>query len=58
MHIDALRERGDIHIRVYNCPACHHEMWLTVWDADTVTKGGSEDGRTDIGTRTRRQPVS
>jgi hypothetical protein len=26
--IDRLPERNDAHIRVYNCPACHHEMRL------------------------------
>jgi hypothetical protein len=24
----------DTHIRVYNCPACRHEMRFTVWGAD------------------------
>ncbi len=56
MRIGTLRQRGDTHIRVYNCSACHHEMWLTVWGADTVTQDGSQDGRTDVGTRW--QPVS
>ena len=58
MRIDTLRERGDTQIRVYICPACHHEMWLTVWDPDTVTQGGFEDGRTSVGTPTRWQPAS
>ena len=33
MHIadlDPIPQRSDAHIRVYNCPACHHEMRLTV----------------------------
>ena len=39
MHIAStpLSERRDTHIRVYDCPACHHEMRLTVWGADAVT---------------------
>jgi hypothetical protein len=35
--IDPLPERRDTHIRVYDCPACHHEMRLTVWGSDTST---------------------
>jgi hypothetical protein len=37
MHIanlDPIPQRNDAHIRVYNCPACHHEMRLTVWATD------------------------
>jgi hypothetical protein len=37
MHLDhtaPLPERPDTHIRVYKCPACHHEMRLTVWGVD------------------------
>ena len=37
MHIANLNpipQRSDAHIRVYNCPACHHEMRLTVWATD------------------------
>ena len=30
-HTDPARERADTQIRVYKCPACHHEMRLTVW---------------------------
>jgi hypothetical protein len=29
--IDTLPKTSDAHIRVYGCPACHHEMRLTVW---------------------------
>jgi hypothetical protein len=32
--IDPLPERSDTHIRIYNCPACHHEIRLTVWGTD------------------------
>ena len=35
--VDRLQEGSDVHIRVYNCPACHHEMRLTVWANDTAT---------------------
>jgi hypothetical protein len=35
--INRLPERTDTHIRVYDCPACHHEVRLTVWGADPVT---------------------
>jgi hypothetical protein len=28
--------KSDAEIRVYNCPACHHEMRLTVWANDTA----------------------
>ena len=40
MHIasvDPSPERNDTHIRVYDCPACQHEMRLTVWGADAVS---------------------
>jgi hypothetical protein len=30
----SLAGKIDTHIRVYDCPACHHEMHLTVWGAD------------------------
>jgi hypothetical protein len=30
----ALAGKIDTHIRVYDCPARHHEMRLTVWGAD------------------------
>ncbi len=33
---DPLPERSDAHIRVYHCPACRHEMRLTVWASDTA----------------------
>jgi hypothetical protein len=26
----------EIHIRVYNCPACDHEMHLAIWGADAA----------------------
>jgi hypothetical protein len=35
--IESLPERGDTHIRIYNCPACHHEMRVTVWGADVLS---------------------
>jgi hypothetical protein len=37
MHIartDSLAGKSDAHIRVYDWPACHNEMRLTVWGAD------------------------
>jgi len=37
MHIartDSLAGKSDAHIRVYDCPACNHEMRLTVWGAN------------------------
>ena len=34
--IDPLPERSDAHIRVYGCPAFHHEMRVTVWASDTA----------------------
>jgi hypothetical protein len=40
MHIartNSLAGKSDTHIRVYDCPACHHEMRLTVWGANPVT---------------------
>ena len=39
MHIagvNPLPDRADTHIRVYDCPACRHEMRLTVWGAEAV----------------------
>ena len=35
--VDRLQEKSDVHIRVYYCPSCHHEMRLTVWANDTAT---------------------
>ena len=32
--IERFAERSDAAIRVYKCPACHHEMRLTVWAVD------------------------
>jgi hypothetical protein len=40
MHIartKSLAGKSDTHIRVYDCPACHHEMRLTVWGANPLT---------------------
>jgi predicted RNA-binding Zn-ribbon protein involved in translation (DUF1610 family) len=31
--LDQLPEKSDAVIRVYKCPACGHEMRLTVWNA-------------------------
>jgi hypothetical protein len=33
---DQLPARSDAYIRVYNCPACQHEMRLTVWATDAA----------------------
>ena len=30
----SLLESTETHIRVYDCPACHHEPRLTVWGAE------------------------
>jgi hypothetical protein len=35
--IDPLSERSETHIRVYDCPACQHEMRLTVWGTDALS---------------------
>jgi hypothetical protein len=32
--IEELPEGTDAQIRIYNCPACHHGMRLTVWSED------------------------
>jgi hypothetical protein len=39
MHVagDPSLETSDTHIRIYGCPACHHEMRLTVWGADSLS---------------------
>jgi hypothetical protein len=37
MHIArtySLAEGNETHVRVYDCPACHHELRLTVWGAE------------------------
>jgi hypothetical protein len=34
---DPLLGRRETHIRIYDCPACHHEMRLTVWGADALS---------------------
>ena len=33
---EELPERTDAQIRIYNCPACQHEMRLTVWSQDLL----------------------
>jgi hypothetical protein len=54
MHIartNSFAGKSDTHIRVYVCPACHHEMRLTVWGANPVTcevaphRGGNGQSR-------------
>ena len=37
-NLDRLPGRNDVYVRVYNCPACHHERRLTVWAAETVAE--------------------
>jgi hypothetical protein len=34
---DPFLGKRDTHIRVYDCPVCHHEMRLTVWGADALS---------------------
>ena len=34
--IEPRLERSDTHIRIYDCPACHHEMRLTIWGSDVL----------------------
>jgi hypothetical protein len=34
--VDTLPGQTDTYIRVYQCPACEHEMRLTVWAAAPV----------------------
>jgi hypothetical protein len=34
MRVDDLPDRTDAQIRIYNCPACQHEMRPTVWSQD------------------------
>ena len=29
-------EGTETHVRVYSCPVCHHELWLTVWGAEQM----------------------
>jgi hypothetical protein len=36
--LDQLPGRSDAYVRVYNCPACHHERRLTVWATDTAAQ--------------------
>ena len=31
-------KKCDAYVRVYNCPACHHERRLTVWATDTAAQ--------------------
>jgi hypothetical protein len=30
----SLLESTETHIRIYDCPVCHHELRLTVWGAE------------------------
>ena len=34
--IDALPDRADAQIRIYHCPACQHEMRLTIWAGELL----------------------
>jgi hypothetical protein len=34
--VGKLPDRTDAQIRIYNCPACQHEMRLTVWSNDLL----------------------
>lgn len=34
--IDPLPKRSDAQIRIYRCPACQHELRLTVWTAEAT----------------------
>src|ERR1700681_2801028 len=36
--LDQLPGRSYAYVRVYNCPACHHERRLTVWATDAVAQ--------------------
>jgi hypothetical protein len=36
--LDHLPGRSDAYVRVYNCPACHHERRLTVWATDPAAQ--------------------
>jgi hypothetical protein len=36
--VETLSEGRDAHIRIYTCPACRHEMRLTVWMPDIPTQ--------------------
>ena len=40
--LDQLPGRSDAYVRVYNCPACHHERRLTVWATDTAAQRKSK----------------
>jgi hypothetical protein len=33
--IERLPEGSDADVRVYQCAACRHQMWLTVWATAT-----------------------
>jgi hypothetical protein len=35
--IEPQLERSDTHVRIYDCRACHREMWLTVWGTDVLS---------------------
>ena len=50
--INPLPATPDVHIRVYNCAACSHEMRLTVWaDADSVSGSVVSDKTTSTGSQ-------
>ena len=34
--VDPLPDQTDAQIRIYKCPACQHEMRLTVWADDQL----------------------
>ena len=34
--VERLPERSDAGVRVYKCPACRHEMRLTIWTIDAA----------------------
>ena len=36
--VDDLPDQSDTQIRIYKCPACHHEMRLTVWADDQLAR--------------------
>jgi hypothetical protein len=52
--IESLPERSDTHIRIYNCPACHHEMRVTVWGADEGEAGCQRGGSRRFQARSHR----
>jgi hypothetical protein len=36
-NINPLPESTDTHIRIYDCPACDHQLRLTVWGSDALS---------------------